>query len=401
MKHFRTIPIVSALSAVLLTVGMLTTINSAGAAGTKIIKVPIAELASQTGALAVPSIPAIQATQYAVSQINKTGFKIKGKTYKLALTVKNDNSDPATAVQATTGLISKHIVAMFGPFGPDAPPVATLTNKAKVLLFDPSSALAATSGPPSGAYNFVTSGDPSAIGTTMVAAIKAFVPGAKSVAFLAPNEDPVTSDVTVIQAAAAKAGLTFYNDIYPFGTTVLSSVLTTMAGQDPSAVIMLDGTSDYQLQAPQFASSGVPKSVVMLQYGATSSTCQTYGLANGYACIADTVAGVNFSASNLPALDSAWLKGFAKYTGKNLAYAISNGSFATYSYDYVFMLVQAMEKAGTVTNTTQIANALRGHVVRNGLVGRITFNSHDLPEFPLFFAYVPLTGPIQNKSFAP
>jgi branched-chain amino acid transport system substrate-binding protein len=400
MRIFRTIPVVSAVCAALLTVGMLSAINGAGAASQKIIKVPIAVLASETGSLAIPSTPDIQAAEYAVSQINKTGFKVRGKTYKFALTVKNDNSDPATSVEDATGLIDNHIVAMFGPFGTDAPPVATLTSKAKVILFDPDSSLAATSGPPSNPYTFVTSGDPLAIGTTMVDAIKAFVPGAKSVAFLAPNEDPVTTDLTIIQAAAQKAGLTFYNDMYPFGTTVLSSVLTTMAGQNPSAVIMLDGASDYQLQAPQFASSGVPKTVTMLQYGSDSSLCQSLGQANGYPCIADPDAGVNFSSSTLSSVDSSFLNGFAAYTHKSVSYAVANGIFSTFSYDYAFMLVQAMEKAGTVTNTTKIADALRS-VVRSGIVGRLQFNSQDIAQFPLYFSYVPVTGAIVNKSFAP
>jgi hypothetical protein len=245
---------------------------------------------------------------------------------------------------------------------------------------------------------FITNGDAGATGTYWTEAIQSFVPGAKSVAVLGPDEAAVTADVPLEQAAAQKAGLTFYNDVYPLGTTDLSSVLTTMAGQDPSAVIMLDYGADEQLQASQFASSGVPKTTTMLLFGNTISECQTLGAANGYPCIADTVAGVDLSSPDLSTYSKDWIKGFEAYTHTtSLPALIAQG---TWSYDYVFMLAQAMAKAGTVTNTAKIAKALH-EVTRHGLVGALTFNAHNGSEFPLVFDYVPVSGPIVTKSFAP
>jgi len=405
MKIFRVKPIVSALSVGALVLGMVSFVNDAGAAAKKpkVLYVPIAALASQTGSLSGAGAPYIQGAQYGVSVVNKTGFKVNGKTYKFKLTVVNDNSDTATAVQAATGLISKHNVAMFGPLSVNAPPVAQLTEQAKVIIFDPSSGLAQTAGPPTDPYTFITNGNSLDTGVYIKEAIKSFLPNATSVALLAPSSAPVTTDIPLLQSAFSSAGLTFYNDVYPSGTTVLSSILTTVASQNPSVVLMLDSPSDYQVQAPQFAAAGVPKTVTMLQYGGTIANCTTLGAGNGYPCIADPVAGVDMSAAHVSAAAYKWIKGFAAFTNSpNLTTVIATATYATWTYDYVSLLAQAMTKAKTVTNTTKIANALRGKVVdATALVGRLSFNAQDRSMFPLEFTYVPVSGNTTSKSFAP
>jgi ABC-type branched-subunit amino acid transport system substrate-binding protein len=402
MRISRLLCTASALSAVMLTVTLSACSSATSTAGaTSVNTVPIAVLSSQSGSLAAVGVPYIQGAQYAVSEINKTGFKVDGKTYKFALSIENDNSDTATAVQKATGLISQNIVAMFGPLSLLAPPVAQLADKANVIFFDPSSGVAATAGPPSHPNVFVTNGDAKSVGITMFKTIETFVPKATSVAYLAPNEGPVQTDLPLLQAAAEKAGLKFFNDIYPFGTTVLSSVLTTMAAQKPSVVIMLDSPSDYQVQAPQFAGAKVPKSTVMLQFGSTAADCELYGMKYGYNCIADPSAGIDLSSNTIPASAKTFIKNFAQFTHTNQSAVVTGGVFATWTYDYVFLLAKAMAKAGTVTNTAQIADAMRGKVVQNGLVGKLAFNAHDGATFPLAVTYVSTGGKETTKTVSP
>src|ERR1039458_4230064 len=116
MKVFRSARVASALCMATLGIAAISSTSNAGAASTKVKTVPTGMITSITGAYSVYGLPFEQGAAYAVSQINKTGFKVKGHKYKFKLTTENDNTDPATAVQKATGLIdNQHIVAMFGP----------------------------------------------------------------------------------------------------------------------------------------------------------------------------------------------------------------------------------------------------------------------------------------------
>jgi hypothetical protein len=90
--------------------------------------------------------------------------------------------------------------------------------------------------------------------------------------------------------------------------------------------------------------------------------------------------------------------GFLKYTN---AIALPQQAEAVlWTYDFPFMLAQAMTKAGTVTNTTRIANALRGGVVRDGLIGtHIIFGSDNSAVFTYSVTLVSPTGSSTTKVF--
>lgn len=396
MKVFRGARVASALCMATLGIAAISSTSNAGAANTKFKTVPIGMITSITGAYSVYGLPFEQGAAYAVSQINKTGFKVKGHKYKFKLTTENDNTDPATAVQKATGLIdNQHIVAMFGPIGAQGPAAEQITNAHHVLMFSSSSSVTATAGAPTNPLVFSTNGDPSQAGNFVFNAIKAFVPGATSVALLSPSEQTDAANVPLDIAAAAKDGLKFYNFSYPVGTTNLSSILTQLVADNPSVVIMSNDSQDVAVQGPQLIAAGLPKTTPELLYAGGISECATTATQNP--CIADPLVGADLTSTSLSAASEKWVSGMEAFSKSSTLNPFVQAS--EWTYDFPYMLELAMQKAGTVTNTAAIAKALH-EVSRVGLVGTIKYNAENGCEFPLAFTYITTTGQETTKSIS-
>jgi ABC-type branched-subunit amino acid transport system substrate-binding protein len=394
MSSFKVVRIAGALSLFALVAVTSSSASNASTTKQSSSRVPIAIITSLTGEYAAYGLPFEQGATFAVHQIDQSGFKVKGKTYKFSLYTANDNTTPATAVQEASGLIdSHHIVAMFGPIGDDGPPVEEITNHSKVIMFSSASAVAATAGAPGNPYVFITNGNPGTAGTFSVDAIKGLLPGAQSIAFLDPADATDATLVPLFQAAAQKDGLQFFNFSYPVGTTDLTSILTNLVADKPSVIVE---TSQYsQEESPQLTGGGVPTTTPLFLYSGNISNCQTE--AAGRPCIADPLVGVDLSSSSLSATSQTWIKDFEAYTHTTSLSPYVQAT--TWTYDFPFMLEQAMQKAGSVTNTTAIEKALH-KVTRNGLIGTISFNAHNGSEFGLDFTLVSPTGQETTKRFS-
>jgi ABC-type branched-subunit amino acid transport system substrate-binding protein len=361
--------------------------------------VPIGVITSLTGAYSVYGAPFSDGVTYAAKQINQGGgFVVKGKHYRFAVTVENDNTDPATAVQKATGLISSQkVTAIFGPIGAQGPAVEQLTTQGHVLNFSSSSSVAPTAGPPKNPMVFMTDGSAQSRVDAAVAAIQAFAPGAKKIALLGPQEQTDAAIVPVIASAVQKAGMTMQNFSYPDGATDLSSVLTRLAADKPDVVLMGWASTDRQTQSQQFAAAGLPSTTALFLYAGTISECDAD--AHGRPCIADPLAGADLSSTSLSAADQKFNTGFEAFTKTS---SVSPNIAATlWTYDFPFMLAQAMTKAGTVTDTTAIANALRGSVSRQGLLGPdIKFDQGNNAVFGFDETLVSPSGTVTTKHFS-
>jgi ABC-type branched-subunit amino acid transport system substrate-binding protein len=371
--------------------------GSGSQAGNASGTVPIGVITSLTGSYSVYGAPFENGVTYAVQQINQSGgFVVNGKHYKFAVTTENDNTSPATAVQKATGLIStQKAVAIFGPIGAQGPAVEQLTTQGKVINFSSSSSVATTAGPPKNPMVFMTDGSAQARVDAVVNAIKSFVPGVNKVAVLGPEEETDAAIIPVLNSAFSKAGITMENFNYPVGTTDLSSVLTRLVAAKPQVVLMGWAAPDRQTQAQQFAAAGLPSSTAEFLYAGTISECQAD--AHGRPCIADPLAGADLSSSSLSAANKQWVSGFEAFTKTT---SLSPQIEATlWTYDFPFMLAQAMSKAGTVTDTTAIANALRGSITRKGLLGTITFDQNNNAVFGFDETLVTPSGATTTKHF--
>jgi branched-chain amino acid transport system substrate-binding protein len=389
-----------ALSIAALSVATLSSVTNASASSSKVKTVNIGMITSITGAYSVYGIPFQQGATFGVYQINKTGFVVKGQKYKFKLTSENDNTSPATAVQKAIGLIDdQHIIAMIGPIGAQGPGAEQITNAHHVIMFSSSSAVTATAGAAGGnPYVFSTDGDPSKAGDFVFNAIKTFVPGATSVALLAPQDDTDAANEPLYAAIAQADGLKFYNASYPVGSTDLSSVMTTLIAEKPSVIIMGDDTVDMGVEAPQLATAGLPASTVVLGYAEAISECgviQT-SLPNN-SCIADPLVGADLSSNSLDPFDKTWVREFEAWTKTPSLSPFIQAT--TWTYDFPSMLVAAMKKAGTVTNTAAIVKALH-EVTITGMIGKIQYNSQNGLESPLAFTLVTPAGQETTKEIA-
>jgi branched-chain amino acid transport system substrate-binding protein len=398
MKLIKLGRLAGALSIAALSIATLSSVTNASASSSKskVKIVNIGMVTSITGAYSVYGIPFQQGATFGVYQINKTGFTVKGQKYKFKLTTENDNTDPATAVQKTEGLIdNQHIVAIIGPIGAQGPGAEQITNAHHVIMFSSSSSVTATAGPPDNPYVFSTDGDPSQEGNFVFNAIKAFVPSATSVALLSPSEQTDAANEPLDAAAAQADGMKFYNLSYPVGTTDLSSVITQLIADNPSVIIMSNDTVDRSVQAPQLAAAGLPKTTTLLLYSGNISECATTSPNNP--CIADPLVGADLTSTSLDPFDKTWVREFEAWTKTPSLSPFIQAS--TWTYDFPAMLVAAMKKAGTVTNTAAIIKALH-EVSITGLIGNIKYNKTDGLESPLAFTYVTPSGQETTKEIS-
>lgn len=366
--------------------------SSSGSGGT----VPIGVITSMTGAYSAYGAPFADGVRYAVSQINAKGFMVNGKKYTFNALVEDDNTDPATAVQKATSLISDHhVVAMFGPIGKQGPSVENLTNASHVIMFSSSSSVAPTAGPPKNPLVFMTDGSAATRVDAVVKSIQAFVPNVHKVAILGPNEQTAAAIAPLLDQGFSSANVSVQQFLYPVGTTDLSSVLTRLVAAKPDAVVLGWSSADRQVQAQQFATADLPKTTTLFGYAGAISECKT--LMPGRPCLADPLAGADLSNGAHTPQAQQFVTGFEQFTHSS---RLSDQIEATmWTYDFPFMLAQAMTKAGTVTDTAAIAKALR-QVSRNGLVGdNITFDAQNNAQFGFDVSLVSPDGSISTKHF--
>ena len=71
-----------------------------------------------------------------------------------------------------------------------------------------------------------------------------------------------------------------------------------------------------------------------------------------------------------------------------------------WTYDFVYLLVDAMKKAGTVTDANKLAETLRSGVSRdNALVGKLFYNSKNTPVFGFDVSFVSAEGAVTTAHF--
>ena len=333
---------------------------------------------------------------YAVEQINGDGgFTVGDTQYTFELLVVDDRSDQAAAVQGATELMNDEgVVALFGPIGPLGPSVTQLTTAEGVLNFSSSSSVAAIAGPPDNPLTFITNGSAEGRVQAGVDSIVEFVPGAQKVAILGPDDETAAGIVPVFEEALGAAGMTPTVYSYPVGTTDLSTVITRMVADDPDVVILGWAQSDRANQGPQLAAAGLSEDVPVFLYADALETCLT--VFAGRQCINHPLAGADLTSEDLEPTTQEFVDGFLAFTG---ASELPTQSAAIlWTYDFPWILAQAMEQAGSVDDAEAIGQALH-EVTRDGLIGELTFDEGNKAVFGFDITNVAADGTITTENF--
>jgi branched-chain amino acid transport system substrate-binding protein len=313
------------------------------------------------------SLAFVHGIQVAVDEANKAGgVTVGGKTYTFAVDTCNDHFDQTQ----TTGCANKLVLDngdkfMFGGLADFGPILRGVTERKKVIYFSTGTAVASLMGSSKFVVNAVPTDEVRA--ETDVAAIQKLYPDAKRVAFLGDQTLTWEKDIQYIgDVIKKKTDLQIVaTETAPATITDYSSFLTRVKASNPDVLVSYMSTP--------------AKSKALLEANARLKAVPAYFNPAG------TCEGINAGDTGIPI--AANLNIGAVLTGpevndlvkKYISDFYANGyspnpdpniSIALYTYDMVGWLKQAIEKAGTQTDTTKILAAMNS-IVYKGVNGDI------------------------------
>lgn len=356
MRARRTTVLAFGLAAVL----PLAACNSGGGStsasgGTCTVK--IGSIYSVTGAAAAFGTDGQQSIQMAVEDVNKKGFTVAGKKCTFALKsedmASNPDNMPRLAQDLITGYGAHYILG--GDMSPSVAPLMTAAERARnVFVLSPATA----------AENYVGKNEPffksSASDKAMVnegyiPTVAKALPDIKRVAILMNNDDSGHTLAAQYKPALEAQGIQVTQTIFfdPATTDFAGVVNQVPRGSVDGLFIGYNGDARAAAIMDAALESGLTKNFITRGISALPGQ-QRKDKVNEYAWLV-------LGADPAYPADQRQKDFLARYQQRfNITDPAKVTWFPFVHYDYLFMLAKAMEKAGTVDDTTKVANALRG-----------------------------------------
>lgn len=320
--------------------------------------VKLGEIEAQTGALNTYGWMSSQGVRMAVDKINKDGgFEVAGKKYKLELLNPDTQGNPQQALIELKKMIEQEQVKfVFGPFLTNVyKGIAPYAQGAdgKFLLIGGATAIHFDLGKPKNDYlmrSWNWDAGPSGFGSLMVKNLKER--GAKKVAMLMQN-DAFGHVARDIYAPLFKdAGIAFEEEWFEPGTTDFSSVLAKIAAGKPD--YLFPGYTDAVLYdiVRQATEVGITK--FWLVRGSLGPGLKNKDAINEYVIY---IPKYFEEAEKTEPKVKAFVADYQAFYKTKFPY--DQAPLCSSScYDHVFMLVEAMKKAGTVDDVAKVKKAL-------------------------------------------
>jgi branched-chain amino acid transport system substrate-binding protein len=350
--------------------GSSTSGSSSGASSGKTIAIGMD--AEQGGALASIGLSFLQAAKAGVENVNKHGgVTINGTKYNFALDVCNDNSDQTqVAACATKLVVTNQDKFVFGGLADFGPILRGITEPNKSIYFSTGSAVAALMS----SSHYVVNTVPSLKARSLmsVRGFKKAFPNAKKVALLGEQDATDQAAFAALQPAFEQEGLTVVGtQIAPLDATDYSSYLTALKAKHPD-VIWNELASSVNSEPSMLGQNGSLHAAPVVFNN--SGSCQaSYPHTPGITYMAETNAGAITAGPNETAATKAYQDLYYGLGGvKNPDPFISAG---LYIYDFFPILAQAIEKAGTATDTTAVLAAINS-LSYKGVDGTITIKDN-------------------------
>lgn len=324
-----------------------------GGGGDTTVKVAVID--ALTGANQTLGVETQRGTKMAFDKINADGgFEVGGKKYTFEYTTNDVQSDPAVAASTAQKVVSGDTKFILGSTTSTlAGPIASAVIRAngKVLMMAPATTLDQYVGKQAPIFRTLPSDAQTAKQYVPVLA-KEF-PDVKSVAGLMPNDPVGKAILDLYLPEFAKDGMATSSQ----GTFAAkeANLLPIVQQSSSSAQSLFIGYVDTQVASLVKASIEAGRAKVFFTRG---TLCQE-GVANAkqitaLTCIIYTADPL--TTGNDPKAD----KFFQDYKSTFGTEPTSNSAGALYYYDYVYLLVEAMKKAGTTTDVPKIQAALKG-----------------------------------------
>jgi branched-chain amino acid transport system substrate-binding protein len=320
--------------------------------------VKIGEIEAQTGPLNTYGWMSAQGMRMAVDEINKAGgFTVAGKQYKLELLNPDTQGNPQQALIELKKLLDEqHVQYVFGPFLTNIykgiEPYAT-GFEGKFLLIGGATAIHFDLGKPHHSYllrSWNWDAGPSGFGSLMVNDLKKR--GAKKVAMLMQNDAFGHVARDIYADLFKKAGIAFDEEWFEPGTTDFSSVLAKIAAGKPD--YLFPGYTDAVLYDIVRQATEIGLTKFWLVRGSLGPGLKNKDALDDYIIY---IPKYFEEAQNSEPKVKKFIADYEAFYKTDFPY--DQAPLCSSScYDHVFMLVEAMKKAGTVDDVAKVKQAL-------------------------------------------
>lgn len=350
----------------------------------------IGNITELTGVLAIPSTA--EGVAMAISEITNGGtggFLVGATCYGIDVVVRDDRSDPATAVSATREIVNDMgIKFLLGPnngsmLASSYPITQALSPKPVHIAVSVVLEQRGVLGQPDtiGLFRAFTPG--TIVVDGVLAAVKKFYPKAKSLYFLWPDD---TSTQYFVDNGFKKKfpsrGFTIQDDRFPTTTTDFTSYLLRVKAANPDVFVVgyipalmntiIKQSTQLGLTVPLLTFNGTPA----MALGEATGSPLTVPVLNT-AFVPDLV------APPTPAL-KAFVQRYVKFTGHPVQ--ATSFSAVTY-YEPTFMLIKAIQVAGTTTDTAKVGQTLL-KLRMNSTEGPYCWNPGHIAIIPVTFTLI-------------
>jgi len=320
--------------------------------------VKLGQIEALTGATATYGWMSAQGTKVAVEEINaKGGFKVGDKTYKIQLLQMDTRGEPREATVQFRKMMEENVHFVFGPFLTNVfnaiEPIAN-QNNGKFLLFAGATSAHHALGKPDHDYLLRTwnwDAGQSGFGKLMVDYLKKL--NTKKVAMLFQNDAFGKTAVDIYTGLFKDAGIELQVELFEPGTKDFSAALAKLASGKTD--ILFPGYSDAVLYdiVRQSTESGFGNRFFLVR-GSIGPALKNKD------AIVDYIAYVPKyfeDAEKKEAKTKAFVESYKAIFKRDFPY--DQAPLCSSScYDHVYMLVEAMQKAGTVSDVAKIRQTL-------------------------------------------
>ena len=336
--------------------------------------------------------PSSQGVQMAAKEISdKGGFEVDGKCYEIQLVERDVRSDASTTVATTRGLLrDEGVDVIFGPtagsLSSQAGQISQSEDGPKPIHFGAGTGweLAGLMGQEDTRGLFRTSIPANLAAESFLAGVKQYAPDVKSIYFLYQDDDAskYNLDENVIPQAEKLGYEVAGNDRFPLDTTDFSSYLLRIKAANPDMASfgyltpintqLAKQASELDLSGPYH---GWAASVSIPLKDATGSPLDVPYFASYQ--VPDLL------YPQTPAMED-YLERFKAFTGEE---PNASSYFSLWYYDPFYMLIKAMQDAGTTTDREKIREAL-SKVQWDGALGPECWDANNTAVYGTYIGYV-------------
>jgi branched-chain amino acid transport system substrate-binding protein len=361
--------------------------------------VKLGELEAQTGAINTFGWMSSQGTRLAVDEINKAGgFEVDGKKYVFDLHQVDTRGEPREATVQFRKMMEEKIPYVFGPFLSNVfnavRPIAE-QNDGKFLMLGGGTSLHDALGKPNTSFLMRTwnwDAGPQGFGTLMVQYIKKL--GARKVAMLFQNDAAGRVAVDIYKKIFSDAGIELSVDMFEPGTKDFTSSLAKIAATKPD--YLFPGYTDAILYdiVRQSLEGGYGAKFFIVR-GSIGPALKNKDEIDDY--IAYVPKYFEQAEKTEPAVRK-FIESYKAFYKRDFPYDQAPMCSSS-CYDHVYMLVEAMKKAGTVDDVMKVKQALMD--MRYSGIWNIKFDTTGEQVFSFNIVRITKGGKIDVQSFDP